>query len=448
MNFSVKITPRSEREAMISERVKVSEEFGEPIYQFRGETYRPRVIRLPIGVPVYRLENCRTFSAQQTEIARHAFDRNFFAKGQEVHDAQISQHKILLELAKRGTDSVTPIFDVLQKDGQRETILISASGVVVNGNRRLSAMRELLRQSDGSVDSRFEYVRCAVLPPDTVRDEIDDIEADLQARPETKLAYDWIGDARLIRRQVDKGRTTKQVADRLRRSKFDIENVLQALDEADLYLSEWLGRPGEYELVQDGQQIFGDIPKSIAKQNNNLKNASRAIAWTIFDNRDKISGRVYRLNRAFGTLAPKTLDLLEDRLNILIDDEEYDSVQETEKDDFVIDIEAEYDARDYTAIIKALRNTDSTDEKVDALVDACETAIELDKGQRNEQAALRALVQVNSKLASIDPATAGSETLPAMLKQIESIRHGLDKIEVRINARSQESAEINREQGS
>src|SRR5690606_12464757 len=108
---------------------------------------------------------------------------------------------------------------VLQQDGQREPILISSSGIVVNGNRRLSAMRELLRKADGSVDERFTNIRCAVLPPDVSRDEIDDIEADLQARPQTKLDYDWIGDARLIRRQVDKGRSTKEVADRLRRSK-------------------------------------------------------------------------------------------------------------------------------------------------------------------------------------------------------------------------------------
>ena len=107
----------------------------------------------------------------------------------------------------------------LEKDGQREPILITSTGVVVNGNRRLGAMRELMRQKDGSVDERFTNVRCAVLLPDTTRDEIDDIEADLQARPQTKLDYDWIGDARLYTRQVNKGRTTKEVADRLRRSK-------------------------------------------------------------------------------------------------------------------------------------------------------------------------------------------------------------------------------------
>ena len=233
MTYKIEIVPRSEREVLIAKRLESSTEKGEPIYDFRGDVYTPSVISIPIDVPIYRLENCRTFSAQQSEIATHGHPADHFSKGQEKSSVQAEQHEILKVLAKRGTGSVTPIIDVLRKDGQRETILISSTGVVVNGNRRLCAMRELYRGSDGSVDERFSYVKCSVLPPDTSADEIDDIEADLQARPQTKLDYDWIGDAQLIRRQVNKGRTPKQVADRLRRSKNEIENVLQALDEAD-----------------------------------------------------------------------------------------------------------------------------------------------------------------------------------------------------------------------
>ena len=442
MNYSIRIVPRLERLAVISERYSASTDQGEPIYDFRGGVLKPKVISLPIDLPVYRMENCRAFSAQQTEIARGGLDKSFFEKGQEVLSAQTAQHRILAELARKGTESVTPIFEVLQKEGQRETILISSSGVVVNGNRRLSAMRELLRQRDGSVDQRFEHVSCAVLPPDTARDEIDDIEADLQARPETKLDYDWIGDARLIRRQVDKGRTTRQVADRLRRSRSDIENVLQALDEADLYLSEWLGKPGEYALVQDGQQIFGDLPKNTSRQDSKLKDASRAIAWSIFDNREKITGRVYRLNRAFGDLAPKTLELLENRLGLSGDDE-IDAANPADNggdEDFSVDIEDNTAILDYSAIIQALRGNDGIEEKIEALVDSCETAIELDRGQRNEEAALKALGQVNSRVVSIDVTKAGRETLSGILKQVQSIRSGLDKIEARVEKRLRDHA--------
>ena len=436
MTCLVKITPRSRREALIAKRCAASNEFGEKIYDFRSDTYTPKAISVPIDLLVYRLENCRTFSAQQTEIARNGRNKDFFEKGQELTTAQQIQHEILFKLSEKEKEgSVAQIMEVLREEGQREQLLITSTGVVVNGNRRLSAMRELLLTADGVVDKRFENVRCAVLPPDVTRDEIDDIEADLQARPQTKLEYDWIGDARLVRRQVDKGRSTKDVAARLRRSKADIENVLQALDEADLYLSEWLDRPGEYIRVQDGQQIFGDIPKSIARKDANLQNASRAIAWSIYDNRDKISGRVYRLNPAFGKLAPRVLGILEEQLDLQETDD-----SPVEDDDFAIDIDADTGTKSYEGIIETLRDETTKGEVVDVLIEACESAIELDKGQKNEQAALKALTQINAKVMGVDANAAGKTTLPAMLKQIETIRNGLDKIEAAIKLRQSSSA--------
>ena len=428
---------------MIAKRVEPSVEVGETIYDFRSGTYSPKVISLPVGLLVYRMENCRTFSAQQTEIAREGLNKDFFEKGQELATAQQAQHEILVKLAEKEKEgSVAPIVDVLDKEGQREHLLITSTGVVANGNRRLSAMRELMRRPDGSVDQRFTNVRCAVLPADVTRDEIDDIEADLQARPQTKLEYDWIGDARLVRRQIDKGRTSKEVADRLRRSKTDIENVLQALDEADLYLSEWLQKPGEFDRVQDGQQIFGDIPKSIAKKDANLQNASRAIAWSIYDNRDKISGRVYRLNAAFGKLAPKVLEILEDELELA------EPVDETVNDeDFAFNVEDDDGTKSYTPVVETLRDKTKTEDAVEALIYACETAIELDKGQKNEQATIKALAQINAKVMGIDANSAGTATLPGMLKQIDTIRNGLDRIEDTIRARQRGSVSERTDEG-
>ncbi len=433
MAYKIDIVPRSERETLIAKRMENSNEEGETIHDFRSGKYTPKVISLSIDVPIYRMENCRTFSAQQNEMAVQGYEKDFFLKGREKSSVQQAQHEILTKLAKRGTSSVTPIIDVLQKDRQREPILISSTGMVVNGNRRLCAMRELYRGSDGAVDERFGHVTCAVLPPDTTPDEIDDIEADLQARPQTKLDYDWIGDARLIRRQVGKGRTSKEVGDRLRRSKADIENVLQALDEADLYLSEWAEKPGQYELVSgDGEQIFGDIPKQIVHKNIELQNASRAIAWSLFENRDKVSGRVYSLNAAFGKLAPQVLNMLTEELDI---EELTDKLDDDAEADFSIEIDADESIANYQPVIEALRNDETKEDAVQTLIDVCESAIERDKGLKSEKAALKTLSQANAKIKGIDVSMAGESTLPAMEKQIASIRNGLSKIEEKIKLR-------------
>ena len=433
MAYEIRISPRSERETTINERIENASETGDTIYDFRGDNYVPKVISLSIDMLVYRMTNCRTFSAQQSEIAIKGLDKDYFTKGQELSTAQAEQHQILVKLAKRGTASVTPIIDVLAKDGQRETILITGTGVVVNGNRRLAAMRELYKPGGGETDERFSHVKCSVLPSDTTTDEIDDIEADLQARPQTKLDYDWIGDAQLVRRQVGKGRSTKQVADRLRRSKADIENVLKSLDEADLYLSEWVRKPGQYELLSgEGEQIFGDIPKKIASKDVALQNASRAIAWSLFENRDRVPGRVYSFNAAFGDLAPQVLEIFGEQIDI----DDIEGMEESASDDdFAIDIDSESSAQDYTPLIESLRSEDSKDEAVSILIDACETAIERDKGQKSERAALMALSQANAKLAGIDVLTAGEETLPAMSKQVSAIRDVLSRIEKKISDR-------------
>ena len=81
MNYTITIVPRSERMAIISARYEASNELGEPIYEFRGGIHKPKVISLPIDVPVYRMENCRAFSAQQTDIARGGLDKLFFGEG-------------------------------------------------------------------------------------------------------------------------------------------------------------------------------------------------------------------------------------------------------------------------------------------------------------------------------------------------------------------------------
>lgn len=416
--YEIKLSPRSERETIIADRVEASEE-KETLYDFRGGQALP-VIILDINTPVYRMENCRTFTEQQELIATKGLDADYFLKGQELSTIQAEQHKILGKLAKKGTTSVSPIIDVLRKDGQRETILISSQGVVINGNRRLCAMREIYAEDD-AVNSQFAHVKCQVLPKDTTRDEIDDIEAFLQARPQTKLDYDWIGDARLVRRQVNKGRTTKQVADQLRRSEPEIKNLLQALDEAELYLQEWAEKPGHYSLVSgDAQQIFGDIPKKLSGKDIPLQNASRVIAWSLFDNREKLPGRIYSFNAAFGKLAEEVLVTVSEQLEIPITA----SGDDSSDDDFAVDIELggnEEVERDYSGIIEALKDTEDNDEAVDVLIDACQSAIEKEKGQVSKNAALRAISQAHTKLAGVDLSMAGKSTYQGIEKQLKAV---------------------------
>ena len=425
--YEIKITPRSEREVMIRNRTDSSSD-TDTLWDFRGDKATLKVVRLPINVPVYRVDNCRTYSEQQDIIAKNGFDETYFTKGQELSTVQTSQHEILLRITKSGPSSVSSILDVLHIGGQRDPILITSTGVVVNGNRRLSAIRELCA-ADSSVNSKWAFVKCLVLPPDTSPEEVDDIEANEQARPQTKLDYDWIGDAQLVRRQVSRKGDTRLVAQQLRRSDSDVKNLLQAIGEADLYLNEWACKPSQYSLVSgDAEQIFGDLPKRLSGKTVPMQNASRAIAWSLFENRDKLPGRVYAFNAAFGKLASVVLANIAEQLDLPM----CEVVEDGDDDGFSIDIDGGGTVEDYSAVIVALKDPATKADAIEALIEASQSAIETDAGRRSKGAALKALAQVHAKLAGIDFTTAGVGTYGGLGKQLESIRELVTKLQAKL----------------
>lgn len=413
MTVKIQMMARSEREAQIHKSLESPIGYMD-FYEFRNTKMSLKVIRISTGLPIYRMENFRTFTDQREHIAKEGLDLNYFAHGQEVESVQQVQHDLLARLARKGkADSVIPIIDVLKREKQREPILISASGIVINGNRRLAGMRELYAEDPASFPE-FTHVNCMVLPDDALADEIVDIEASLQAKPETKLDYDWIGDGMLINELIKRGRTPAEVADKLNRSEKEIKNSLQALFEADLYLKDWAQKEGQYSLIrEDAEQFFKDLPKQLNGKTQNLENASRVIAWSLYDNRDKLPGRIYDFNAAFGRLATDVLDRTATELEISTE------LEDTEGD-FDLDID-EDDELTYEALLNTFRDDEKKEEAVEALISACQAAIETEKGQKSGAAALKALTQVHSKLVAIDLSKADPKTYAGIEKQLHAI---------------------------
>ncbi|MCA8021974.1 ParB/RepB/Spo0J family partition protein [Burkholderia metallica] len=424
MSYVTKLTAPAERETLIKKAVDCSDR-KEAFYDFRSTKHDLPIIRVGIDLPVYRMENFRTYTDQHEYIAKEKKNANFFATGQEIESVQQIQHELLTKLAKKGVaDSVVPVIDVLQKEGQREPILITALGVVVNGNRRLAALRELSKT----------HVDAMVLPADASADEIVDIEASLQGRPETKLDYDWIGDGQLIARLIGMSRSPKQVADQLRRSEKDIKNSLQALSEADLYLKEWAHAEGEYRrITDDAEQFFKDLPKRLEGKDAAAAQASRVIAWSLFDNRDKLPGRIYDFNPAFGKLSEDVLDRVASDLGLSESPLKNASDNQQLDDDFSIDFDADDEATLYDSVIDALKDESTRDEAVEALIEAALNAIETEKGQKSGEAALKSLSQANGKIAAVDLSKAAPETYSKIRKQLETIESLCESLRLKLD---------------
>ncbi len=414
--YNILIKSPAERELIIQRAIESSTK-SEDFYYFRGTKTPLPLIRISIDVPIYRLANFRTFTDQREFIAKENVEVDLFKKGQEKESVQLIQHNILSRLAKKGKEgSIVPVIDVLRKEKQREPLLITSFGVMVNGNRRLAAMRELYNENSSDA-TNFSHVDLMVLPKDATESEIIDIEASLQGQRETKLDYDWIGDAQLVKSQVQLHKSTMNVAERLNRSEKDIKNTLLALAEADLYLKEWVKSEGEYNKVkEDAEQFFKDLPKSLDGKSNQLGNASRYIAWSLFENRAKLPSRIYAFNSAFGNLAEDVLDRFANNMGISTEDVTDDS----NKEEYEISIELEESEPTYEKIIEIIKDQ-SNEDAVKSLINASIDAIESAKGQKSGEAALIAINQAHSKLKSVDITKANANTYKAIQKQLESI---------------------------
>lgn len=269
-----------------------------------------KVIALPIDLPIYRMANGRTQTHQWSYIMQNGLEDDFFAEGEENEVQQKVQHRILVGLSKKGSDSVSPIYGELEKRGQTENILITPSGVVVNGNRRLAAMREIFAAGDKN-SFRFGTVKCAVLQPGMSPVDIDLLETRLQMAPATKLDYSWVNEALKMRKLQNDGTSHEQIARNMNRRKKTVLKALAALDLADIYLNEWRKEPHNYALVENGQQFFNDLPEILQDKSGEDLEISRSMSFAAYDSDRK--GRIYSYKDVFKNHHTELRDkLLED----------------------------------------------------------------------------------------------------------------------------------------
>ena len=249
----VSVLSPEERSKYISGQIKSA--LGSHFVLFRGQYIELPVIPLPIDYLIYRADNGRLIMQLQELQRNQELPADYFRTHQETEDVQARLHTLLLELSR---DPSGPIYQELKRQAmQTEPILITADGVVVNGNRRLAAMRELLAL-DESRYAPFQEVRAAVLPPEAGPDDIEYIEAALQLAPETKLAYSWINRRLKLRRQrFELGLPLAQILESYRlESEDQLDRELAELALAEDYLENILGQPGHYALIEDAEKLF------------------------------------------------------------------------------------------------------------------------------------------------------------------------------------------------
>ena len=230
------------RERYIAEHIQSPLETY-PVFYQQKTAFFP-LIRVPIELPMYRLENGRTVSKHEEYLAVHPeLGADYFERDKNSVEVQEVQHALLLDLVK--STELDKYFKEQNRQGlpqnlQRDPLICTPEGFVVNGNRRLCCWRELY-YNDKVTYQHFRYVEAVILPV-TDEDAIIELEADLQIAPDIQADYPWHAEALMMQRRRDiQQETPSEIAKKFRKgSGKEVERLINMRALAAEYLA-WRG---------------------------------------------------------------------------------------------------------------------------------------------------------------------------------------------------------------
>jgi hypothetical protein len=181
------------------------------------------VVTLPIEWVRFSTLNHRTRAEQDRE--KHKSGNSELFTGDPLGDhAQAMQLKILSEQG-----SFDDLRRDLEKRGQQEPAVVTAEGILINGNRRAAALRKLWL--DDHVESA-RYIRAFVLPTDATKDELIDLETELQVSKDYREEYSWVNEALLIEEIFESSnKNWNKVAKRMRLEREEVQEQYEKLQQ-------------------------------------------------------------------------------------------------------------------------------------------------------------------------------------------------------------------------
>ncbi|MBD5145450.1 MAG: hypothetical protein HDT21_06000 [Ruminococcus sp.] len=315
--------PNMQRVLAITEALNNSQTVEKYQIDYRGK-YRPlSVIEVPIEMLVYRIENIRTKSLQKQWLAQHRdLPRDLFVSDPFSIEAQETQHQVLKLLIDK--ENLLKTFKNNDKLQQTEPLICSNDGIVVNGNRRLCAWRELYYNNKIKY-AHFQTVRVAVLP-DSDPQGMYDLEIALQIRSDMKAEYVWHTIAADYQEKFDLGMDIGILAEKQNKKPEEISTYIECYNYAAQYL-ESIGHPDEWMLVDKQEYAFKQIVigrKNISNPGDKelFQEISKAMLQAPADG-DRLYKQIPKVVSGLATIAPK----LQEVFSITIQDNNDDDLE-------------------------------------------------------------------------------------------------------------------------
>ena len=222
---------------------------------------------IPMDLIIYNVENGRIASLVKS------YEREHSSLNPEKEDdaKQIAQflydsNDIANKKTKRN----------IVANGQLETGIITCDGVLVDGNRRVSLMRQIISDSSFSTSerARCEKFRAIVLPEDADKKEILRLETTFQMGADEKVGYNAIEKYLHAQDLSDQGFSTSDISEFMNLDgATEVTKLLEIKQLIDEYL-EYFGLDGLYTRLPKG---FEDDLQKLNTAIRKIKNGS--INW-------------------------------------------------------------------------------------------------------------------------------------------------------------------------
>lgn len=254
---------------------------------FQDRIQKFPVYSVGIGFPCYRLGNGRTKPAQLEVVSTKGLPEDFFTADPDSEPALKEQDSILREMLTEAG-----LLRTFKKVRQDQPFILDNDGYVVNGNRRLCAMRLLLAQDEAAY-SHFKHVQVVFLPPCENRD-IKELEGRLQVQPDIRAEYWWTAEAILYRDLRDEAWSDQQIRDLYQKNIREIRDLIAMLEDAEFYL-ETRGKKRAYSSVLKREYAFRQLQKMRRKcaEDEPRKQLLTGVSYLMLDDPDTAEGRLY-----------------------------------------------------------------------------------------------------------------------------------------------------------
>ncbi|MCH7914434.1 MAG: hypothetical protein IH856_15575 [Deltaproteobacteria bacterium] len=378
-------------------------------FQGPGEHY-PQY-KVDSGAPTYRLNNGRTCAAQAEYLALHPDkSSDFFSADPESEEAIKVQHEILKEM-----NTEADLLTYFRENKQTEPLILTAEGFVLNGNRRLCAMRELLAE-DEETYKHFRQIAIVILPPAEERD-FDELEARLQILPDIKADYSWFARALMMRtRKNEHSYTVKQLSNLYDMREKVITEFIDMLALGETWLKK-REQAHQYRLLEGTEFGFRSLLRTRSGktlQSEPEKVLFEELSFGLIDETE--GGRAYEFIPAIADYFPKIKERLMDEFDL------GDSVDKIAEDDDLLGgyVNAEPDIE---SILSALEKEENVGRARDVVLDVVRSERLISQERKTRNFFIRQLKKAHSALKDAENSydnDAVVEGAPEQLKAIET----------------------------